>query len=699
VGGPESLNNPLLTIGAPPDAVAWAALAGAVFSVLASPFARRWLEGERRTLRVLAVLALGAAALSAGYIAFYLRGGPRIVDATSYWLEARALSEGHLAFSVPDPSAAFRGRFLVSPSDSERLAVIFPPGYPALLAGGFLIGAPLAVGPLIAAALVVATFALCRELFGRDDIALVAALFSVISATLRYHTADTMSHGWSALLMTLALLACFRARRSPRGKVVAVLGGLAAGWLFATRPVTGVVALALGAVLLLRSLTPGAADRARFTRSAAATAAFLGGAIPGVALLLLHQRAATGDWLGSSQLRYYELADGPPGCFRYGFGAGIGCLHEHGDFVRARLSGGFGFIEALSTTLRRLQHHALDVANFEPLVLMVLFALVAGARVPAVRWLGLGVAGVVLAYLPFYFDGTYPGGGARFYADVLPLEHALLSWGLVRLRAVFVAIPLALLGFSVHGVFSHRALAQREGGRPMFDPALLERAGISRGLVFVDTDHGFNLGHVPEHHDSARTVVVARGRGDGHDRAVWEVLGRPSAYRYRFDPFAQNAVPRLEVERFETASFRFESEAQWPVLSISGGWARPQHTPLACASGARGLYLSPTADRPVQVGIEAWSPRAGAYDVRLQVLGGVSATAEVALLVAGSKWVARRPPPGGEPCWGLTAGPVQLDRGSHRLVVETGGGEMMVDYVELSDAGGGPHPSAQGPGR
>jgi hypothetical protein len=684
VGGPESLNNPLLAIGLPPDAVAWTAFAGAVCSALAAPFARRWCERHGRPLPVVAGLALGAALLSAGYVAVYLRGGPRIVDATSYWLEARALAEGQLAFSVPDPSAAFRGRFLVSPSDSARIAVIFPPGYPALLAAGFLLGAPLAVGPLIASALVVATFALCRELFERDDIALVAALFSAISATLRYHTADTMSHGWSALLMTLALLACFRARRHHRSNGVASLGGIAAGWLLATRPVTGVVALALGALLLLRSSAPATSGRARLAKSSVSAGAFLGGAIPGLILLLLHQKAATGSLLGSSQLRYYALADGPPGCFRYGFGSGIGCLFEHGDFVRERLSGGFGLVEALATTLRRLQHHALDIANFEPLVLMVLFALIAGFRVPAVRWLGVAVVGVVLAYLPFYFDGTYPGGGARFYADVLPLEHALLSWGLVRLRAVFVAVPLALLGFSVHGVFSHRALAQREGGRPMFEPELLERAGISRGLVFVDTDHGFNLGHVPEQHDAMRAVVVARGRGDGHDRAVWEVLGRPSAYRYRFDPFAREATPRLEIERFETASLRFEAEASWPVVSISGGWARPEHTPVACASGGRGLYLSSTGEGPLRVSLEVWSPRAALYDVRLQVVASPSGAAEVALSLAGSKWEARRPANEG-PCWGLNASRVYLESGAHRLLVDSAA-DLLVDYVELEAA-------------
>ena len=537
---------------------------------------------------------------------------------------------------VPHSAAAF----LVPAGDGRRLSVIFPPGYPALLAAGFRLGIPLAVGPVIAAALVLATFALCRELFRRNDVALLGALFSTISATLRYHTADTMSHGWSALLMTLVLLASFRARRAQRSKIIAALGGIAGGWLFATRPVSGVVALALGAALLLsrpwRFPQARAPDRAD---SASAAAAFFIGALPGIVLLLLHQKAATGSWLGSSQLRYYELSDGPPGCFRYGFGSGVGCRYEHGDFVRARLSDGFGVVEALGTTLRRLHHHALDIANFEPLVVVVLFAVVAGFKHPAIRWLVVAIAGIVVAYFPFYFDGTYPGGGARFYADVLPLEHALLSWGLVRLRAAFVAVPLALVGFSVHGVFSHRALAEREGGRPMFEPEVLERSGISRGLIFVDTDHAFNLAHLPEHSDATRGVVVARWRGDAHDRAVWEVLGRPSAYRYRFDPFARNAVPVLEVQRFESPSLRFEAEAGWPVLSVRGGWARPEYTALGCVSGgprppafannggagtrgARGLEPprccvrdSTSSGQPPRRGVagggESWSLRAG----------------------------------------------------------------------------------------
>jgi hypothetical protein len=674
VGGTEALNNPLLAVGAPPDAVAWAALGAAIASAFGAPFVRRWLARTRREVWIVSGLAALAALLSAGYVFHYLRGGPRIIDATSYWLEARALAAGQLSFGIGEPSAAFRGRFLVAPEDGSRLSVIFPPGYPAILAFGFALGAPLAVGPAIAAALVVSTYALGRKLFGRNDIALLAALLATLSAALRYHTADTMAHGWSALLLSLIVLSAWSARGAPNdAKLATACCGLAAGWLFATRPVTAMVGVTLAVALL-------------FSRGPRKILPLFAGMVPGVALLLAHQRAATGSWFGSTQLHYYSLADGPVGCFRYGFGRGIGCLHEHGDFVRARLAEGFGPSEALGATLRRLQHHALDIANFEPLALFLLVALVAAARHPAARWLALAVVMTVLAYVPFYFDGTYPGGGARFYADVLPLEHALVAWILVRLRAVFVAIPLSLLGFATHGVFSHRALAEREGGRPMFEPARLDASGITRGLVWVDTDHGFNLGYTPGRLDAARGVVIARWRGDAHDRALWERLGRPPAYRYRFDPFAARAEAAIEPQRVAAgASWRFEAEAEWPLLAIEGGWARPEHT-VACASAGRALRLSP-AGASAQATLEVWSPRAAAYDVRIGLAGGSNHRLKAQL--GSATWEGS--PTTESKCWGLVAQGVWLEPGPHRLRVEASGDDSLLDYVELEAAAQPPH--------
>jgi len=48
-----------------------------------------------------------------------------------------------------------------------------------------------------------------------------------------------------------------------------------------------------------------------------------------------------------------------------------------------------------------------------------------------------------------------------------------------------VALPLSLVGFALHASFAHRALAEREGGRPMFEAQTLSRVGVDHGLVFI----------------------------------------------------------------------------------------------------------------------------------------------------------------------------------------------------------------------
>src|SRR5690606_8483059 len=120
------------------------------------------------------------------------------------------------------------------------------------------------------------------------------------------------------------------------------------------------------------------------------------------------------------------------------------------------------------TSVHRLHWHTLDLANLELLWLVLPYAVFVGRRLPQVRLLGIATFGIIIAYAPFYFNGSYPGGGARLLADVLPLEHILLAWGLSQLNGFRIALPLALAGFSVHAGYSHQALAAREGGQPMF---------------------------------------------------------------------------------------------------------------------------------------------------------------------------------------------------------------------------------------
>ncbi|WP_437571336.1 hypothetical protein [Sorangium sp. So ce542] len=692
--------------GLPRDPAQWLALALSLAALLAGAWLLRRgrsRAGAPRGVAVAAALGLAAALISAAYVAVYLRGGPRIIDATSYWLEARAMAAGHLAWPLGEPEASVLGRFLVrsdAAGDAARrgaaeVAVIFPPGYPALLALGFLAGAPLAVGPLLAAALTVATYDLAARFApappasagsgARLPLApLLAALFSALCAALRYHTADTMSHGLAALCFTVALASARRALdeapaaaagaprwwRDPSVRAAA-LAGVAAGWLAATRPPSALALAAALLVALLPERPPGTAaagardgDAAprpspRLGRLAAALAI---GAVPGLALLAAHQRAATGAF-ASSQGAYYAVSDGPPGCFRYGFGEGAGCLFEHGDFVRHNLAEGYGFLAAAGTTLRRLKLHLVDALNAEPLALLVIAGAAIAFRRPRSRALAFAPLFQIAAYAPFYFDGNYPGGGARFFADVLPVEHALAALacaaiaeragspaargGLAgRLRALspvpFVpaalfAAALPLAGFAFRAGFDHAALRDREGGLPMYDPAAVARAGVARGLVFVDTDHGFNLGFDP----AAGDVAVLRHRGDAIDRMAWEARGRPPAYRYGFaipdgGGLASVSIAPLAFDAAPPREALIEGESLWPPRAQRGAWAAPEHAGGTCASGGRllAVHAAASGEAVVRVGLPAPWLRGARISPRVAVSG--DGAGEVILAVDGA---------------------------------------------------------------
>lgn len=680
------------TWGRPPDALSKVAIGTAIaLAVLAASGRGRTVLANDDIPRrhFLAAAAFVASLLSLYWIATYLRGGPRIVDATTYFLQGRALAQGDLAWKLPDdlPSASFRGRFLLH-HDGD-LGGIFPPGYPLLLAIGFTFGAPMIVGPLLAAAIVVATYHLARavaEEVVAGDAALIehvargAALLSITSAALRYHTADTMSHGATALGITVSLTFALRRR--------AALAGLALGFVLATRPIS---AIAIGVVAIVLVGRRGALRLAI-------------GAIPGVLLLLASQRALTGSFFTSTQRAYYAGSDGPPGCFRWGFGDGVGCLGEHGEFVRARLANGYGLAAAIGTTLRRLRMHLTDVANLEPLALLVLVPFAKKRRARAIVAASSVVVLHFLAYAPFYFDGNYPGGGARFFADVLPIEHALVVVGLalfagararhhdrVFRRVLFAVLALALAGFGVHAAYDHHKLADRDGGRPMFEPDLLARSNALEGLVYVDTDHGFALGYDP----GARTkdgIVVVRLRGDDRDRLVFDRLDRPPTWLYRRDETGPVLQPWAPPDLGRP--LRFEAEAEWPPLHQEGGLVLPVQVD-ACASNSRALAIAPIPqDGTARARVAVPVPESGKYSVVLRVFrGAVVPHAEGVLdpklrgfgvaRLGPARW---EWPDEASGCSDLAEKDVELAAPSATLEIEAIGGLVALDRVTLQKA-------------
>jgi hypothetical protein len=407
--------------------------------------------------------------------------------------------------------------------------------------------------------------------------------------------------------------------------------GLALGWLAATRPASAVACL-LACGFALRRM-PRASE----------IALGLVGALPGLVLLACHQHAATGAWGISSQSLYYAASDGPPGCFRYGFGRDIGCIHEHGEFVEKNLRDGYDAWAAIKTTARRLKMHGVDATNAEPLAVLTVGALAWCARRPATRVLAAFPVALVLVYAPFYFDGNYPGGGARFLADGLPLElvalavvvppaatalAAKLGRAVTARRLAAGLVGLSLVGFALRGHVDHERLRDREGGRPMFEPARLRAAHVERGLVFVDTDHGFSIGFDPDARADRGGLEIARLHGDATDRLLYEARGEPPTWLYDYDVETGGAILAPFAPR---ESDRIEGESLWPALEQSGAAALPGYPQESCEPGTRTLRVVGFGSARASVRLALPSLHAS----RVRVLAGGVASPDLTLRIVG----------------------------------------------------------------
>src|SRR5690606_2146796 len=254
-------------------------------------------------------------------------------------------------------------------------------------------------------------------------------------------------------------------------------------------------------------------------------------------------------------------------------------------------------------------HHLRDVTNVPCLALVAVYPVVkhSFAQRRSVLLLCAALAHIA-TYALFYFDGNYPGGGARLFADIVPLVHVPVGLAFVYARCERLLPSLCLVGFAFWGAAEHRTLAAREGGRPMFEADVVHALGVQNALVFVSTDHGFNLGFDPGA-TPQKGLQVARLRNDGFDHATWQALGRPSAFTYHFDSSASGQAAVTLSPFVPPNSLHFSGRSLWPA-AVTSGATIPVHNP-------DGLRLIPQA--ALRVGVELPVSRDAYYDLHIEL--------------------------------------------------------------------------------
>ncbi|MEN8181839.1 MAG: hypothetical protein ABFS46_04825 [Myxococcota bacterium] len=245
----------------------------------------------RRQAPLAVILGCGLVALLIGQGAF--GAFPHSADEYVYLYQARTLLEGRVANPpLPDPSLGFV-HVVSNPTGTYGK---YPPGWPAILASGELLGVPFAINALLIMLTLWIAFRLCEAVTERRT-ALVGILLLGTSPFVLLSGASLYSHPLAGLLL-LGLLAClWRYAQEHRVPWLLAAAGCLGG-IGLTRP--------FDAALVSLALSPLALEflwrrRLQALGHGAAAGAVLAGVL---GILLLYNQGTTGDPWTPGHYRY-----------------------------------------------------------------------------------------------------------------------------------------------------------------------------------------------------------------------------------------------------------------------------------------------------------------------------------------------------------------------------------------------------------
>lgn len=401
-----------------PQALPWlsdlrARLGGAWSSLRA-----RWRKGLDRWDA--AAIALCVAALGfTCYIALaQYHAQPHILDASSYYFQAKIFASGQLSEPAPAPDqlGAFQGPFMVA--YNGRWFSQYAPLTPALLAVGIVVGAPWLVEPLLGALALWGIYRIGRRFFGPPTATLALGL-GVLSPFYSYLAASYLSHTVALFFAVYFVLFLLRFVEKGRAGALAV-AAVCAVCMLLTRELTAIL-IGFGATAFIFGSSWRRLWLAwRWLLPALVPAASI--LVTGVLLYLLYNKLQTGDALVAPRT-LFSLAD------RYGFGEGIGFYGQH------TLAAGLVVLDQLLTSL------LINLYGWPFYLTLALVPLAFLRKLRALRWdiFCLFMAALLVgAQAGYFYHGIYLG--PRYLFEALPFLLLLTARGLTGLASALAAI-------------------------------------------------------------------------------------------------------------------------------------------------------------------------------------------------------------------------------------------------------------------
>ena len=443
-----------------------------------APLVRGWVQRPRVASLALSIAALILYAITARFV---FDGRPLLVDEVAQVFQARQFAQGRIAGALDSVPELFSALHLI-----ERNGLVFsqfPPGGPAVLSLGILIGAQWLAVPLCGALAVWCFSAFARGVEAeRPGVSLLASLLFAFSPYMMFMSGSQMNHIPTLLGVCAALAACERAtavgQSARRRTAYALLAGLALGFAATVRPVDAAAfALPIAVWLTWYALR----DREMVIPLIASG---VGVAIP-VGLMLWFNAHTTGAPL------------------LFGYEALWGKGHELGFHAAPW---GVAHTPARGLELVSLYFLRLQTYLFETPVPSLAGSIIALALVPRLRRMDsvllAGSALLVLLYFAYWHDGFYLG--PRFVVCLLPalaLWTARLvpewreRWGRSSSYRVLIASCVASVFLALLLSIPLRAREYHGGLKTMrWDVEGAARAaGVHDAIVFVRESWGSQL--------------------------------------------------------------------------------------------------------------------------------------------------------------------------------------------------------------